>query len=111
MDLPAFIKGFPSLDMPFPDDIVTSSAIASDRGLVVIFEFHKDFTIPSHAHKDQWGTVLEGELALTVSGETTTYAPGGSYFIPAGAEHGASVTAGTKVIDIFAESDRYPLKG
>lgn len=110
MQLPDFIKSFPSLDLPFPADIVTSSAIASDRGLVVIFEFHKDFTIPAHAHKDQWGTVLEGELQLTVAGETKTHTTGGSYFIPAGAEHGASVTAGTKVIDIFAESDRYPLK-
>lgn len=110
MQLPDFIKAFPSLDMPFPADSVTSSAIASDRGLVVIFEFHKDFTIPAHAHKEQWGTVLDGTLELTVAGKTTTHRPGDSYFIPAGAEHGAHVKAGTKVIDIFVENDRYPLK-
>ena len=111
MQLPDFIRAFPSLDMPFPSDIVTTSAIASDRGLVVIFEFHKDFTIPSHAHKNQWGSVLEGEIELTLDGVTTTHHPGSSYFIPSGHEHGARVTAGTKVIDIFEESDRYPLKG
>lgn len=110
MQIPDFIKAFPSLDLPFSEDTVTSSAIASDRGLVEIFEFHQDFCLPPHAHKDQWGTVLDGALVLTVSGKTATYRPGDSYFIPADAEHGASVTAGTKVIDFFAEPDRYPLK-
>jgi len=34
-----------------------------------------------------------------------------SYSIPAGVEHGALIKAGTKVIDVFEEADRYPIKG
>ena len=78
---------------------------------MVIFEVLQDFTLPPHAHLAQWGTVLEGCVELTMNGETRTCLPGDSYNIPAGVEHGAEVQAGSKVIDIFEEPDRYPLKG
>ena len=37
-----------------------------DAGLVVFFTFLKDMELPPHAHKAQWGTVIEGELILTI---------------------------------------------
>ena len=111
MDYPEFIRSFPALDVPFPEDIVKCHAIQSPAGLVVFFEFFKDFTLPMHHHKAQWGSVIEGEIELTIGDETRRYGPGDSYSIPSGVEHGGHIKAGSKVIDVFEEADRYPLKG
>jgi len=77
---------------------------------MVIFEFHQDFELSEHFHKAQWGTVLAGQLELTIGGETKTYLPGQSYTIPSGVPHAGKIIAGTKVIDIFEEPDRYGLR-
>ncbi|MEC9342391.1 MAG: cupin domain-containing protein [Pseudomonadota bacterium] len=111
MELPEFIRNMPELDIPFDTSVVRSHALASPHGLLVFFEFMEDFELPAHAHGAQWGTVLEGELALTIGGVEKVYRPGDSYSIPSGAVHGAKVRAGTKVIDCFEEADRYGLKG
>jgi len=54
--------------------------------------------------------VLDGQLELTIDGNSRTYLPGESYSISSGVLHAVKVTAGTKTIDIFEESDRYPLR-
>lgn len=110
MEYPEFIKSFPSLDIPFPDDVVTTYAVRSDKGMVVFFEFMKDMILPPHSHLAQWGTVLEGEIEFTIGGETRKMGPGTIYDIPAGVEHGAVIKAGTKAMDVFEEPDRYPFK-
>lgn len=110
MAFPDFFRAFPALDVPFPDDVVATQAIRSEQGLVVFFTFHKDLVLPMHSHGAQWGTVVEGEITLTIGGDTRVYRPGDSYNIPAGVQHGAQVRAGTRAIDIFQEADRYPLR-
>ena len=105
-----FIMDFPSLDLPFPEDVVQSRAVRSEHGLSVFFTFLQDMDLPPHSHGPQWGTVVEGEIEFTIGGETRVYGPGDSYAIGAGVEHGAKIKAGTRVIDVFAEPDRYPLK-
>ena len=47
---------------------------------------------------------------MTIGGDTREYRAGDSYNIPAGVEHGGIITAGSKIIDIFEENDRYPIK-
>ncbi len=111
MEFPDFIRACPALDIPFPDDVVKSYAIRSDAGLVVFFDFVKDMVLPPHSHLAQWGTVLSGEIEFTIGGETKKMGPGAIYDIPAGTEHGAVIKAGTKVIDVFEEPDRYPFRG
>ena len=110
MTIPDFIQAFPGLDVQFPDDVVQTFAIRSDTGLMVMFSFLQDMVLPPHAHKAQWGTVLEGEIEFTIGGVTKIYGPGDSYSIPSGVEHGAKIKAGSRVIDIFEEPDRYSLK-
>ena len=110
MTLPDFITEFPALDVPFPEDVVKSNAIRSEAGLVVFFTFVKEMVLPPHSHKAQWGTVLEGEIEFTIGGKTKTCGPGDTYSIPSGVEHGAVIKAGTIVIDVFEESDRYQIK-
>ncbi len=110
MELPAFIQAWPELDVPFPSSLVKTRAIRSDAGLMVFFEILQDFDLPPHSHLGQWGTVLEGSIELTIGSETKTYGPGDSYNIPSGVEHSGKLYAGARVIDIFEEADRYPLK-
>jgi quercetin dioxygenase-like cupin family protein len=109
MQYPDFIKSFHGLDVPFDKDTVEIHAVRSDRGLVVFFHFVKDFELPMHAHKAQWGTVLQGQARLTIGGETRVYGPGDAYNIPSGVQHGGTVSAGSRLIDVFEEPDRYPL--
>ena len=70
----------------------------------------KDVELPAHSHKGQWGTVLEGQVEITIGGETRLHGPGSSYYIPASVVHSAKAAAGAKVIDFFEEPDRYQLK-
>ena len=111
MPYPDFINAFPSIDVPFPKDVVQTAVVRSDAGLVVFFSFLKDMELPAHSHGAQWGTVVDGEIELTIGGETKLYRAGDSYHIPAGVEHGAQIKSGTRVIDVFEEADRYAIKG
>lgn len=111
MKLPAFLTDLSGLDLPFPKDVVRTNAIQSDTGLMTIFEILQDVVLPPHAHKGQWGTVLAGEIVLTIGDDTQTYTPSMSYSIPSGTVHSATAKAGTTVIDIFEEPDRYTLSG
>lgn len=110
MNLPAFFDAMHALDLPFPDRVVSTRAVRSDAGLVVFFHFHQDFSLPPHSHGPQWGTVVAGEVALTIDGQTRRHGPGMSYDIPAGVVHAVEIKAGTIAIDVFAEADRYALK-
>jgi quercetin dioxygenase-like cupin family protein len=110
LPFPDFITAFPSIDVPFPNDVVSTAVVKSGAGLVAFFTFHKDMELPVHAHGAQWGTVIEGEIEFTIGGVTKIYKPGDSYAIPSGVEHGATIKAGTRVIDVFEEPDRYALK-
>lgn len=110
MPFPDFINAFPGIDVPFPDDVVQTAVVRSDAGLVAFFTFLKDMELPPHSHGAQWGTVVEGEIEFTIGGVTKTHRAGDSYSIPAGVEHGALIKAGTRVIDVFAEADRYVIK-
>ncbi|MCF2904842.1 cupin domain-containing protein [Octadecabacter sp. CECT 8868] len=110
MAFATFIDSFPSLDVPIPQTTVTTKAIASDAGLVVFFTFHEDFELPPHSHKGQWGTVVMGQIELTMDGTSKVYGPGESYDIPSGMVHSVKVKSGTQAIDVFEEGDRYGLK-
>lgn len=111
MPFPEFIMGLPSIDAPFPEDVVQTAVVKSDSGLVAFFTFLKDMELPMHSHGAQWGTVVEGEIEFTIGGETKIYRAGDSYSIPAGVKHGAMIKAGTRAIDVFEEADRYAIKG
>ena len=110
MKLPEIITGLPEVELPFPPTIVKTSALKSDKGLLVFFQILKDVDLPAHSHKGQWGTVIDGKIELTIGGETRTYGPGDSYYIPAGVVHGGKLFAGAKIIDFFEEPGRYKLK-
>ena len=74
---------------------------------IVFFDIEPVGEIPPHSHGEQWGIVVEGEMELTIGGETKRYRPGDSYHIPAGIKHGARFLSHFRAIDVFADADRY----
>ena len=108
MDFAGLIEGLPEADLPL--DGVTGHMLRSEDGLAVFFHFEAEAVVPPHSHGAQWGTVLSGTIELTIDGVTRTYRPGESYHVGAGEVHSARIPAGTKVLDVFAETDRYPPK-
>ena len=105
---PDWMRTFPEAETPFAD--LEGRLLASPHGQAVFFRAEKNFEVPPHAHGAQWGIVVSGELELTVEGETKTYAPGETYSIGAGETHSARLGAGSCVIDVFEDPDRYEAK-
>ncbi len=105
---PQWMKELPEADTPFSE--LEGRLLAGPQGQAVFFRAEKDFEVPPHAHGAQWGIVVSGNLELTVEGETKAYGPGDTYSIGAGEVHGAWLGAGTAVIDVFQDPDRYGAK-
>ena len=110
MNLPDIITRLPEAELPFPSTKVKTSVLPSEHGQLVFFQILQDTDIPAHSHKGQWGTVLEGNVEITIGGDTRTYTPGNSYYIPSGVSHSARAPAGSKIIEFFEEPERYKLK-
>ena len=110
MDYPAFMQDFPALDVPYDDEDLSTRVVRSDQGLVVYFTVHNDVVIPEHSHGPQWGALFHGTIELTVGGQTRHCVPGDTWDIPAGVPHSAILKAGSRLMDVFAEPDRYPLR-
>ena len=105
---PDSITSLPRADIPF-DGVTGWLSQGADRQ-VVFFDIEPIGVVPPHSHGEQWGIVVEGEMELTINGETATYGPGDSYHIPAGVVHGATFRTRARVIDVFADPDRYRAK-
>ena len=110
MEFPEFITRLPEAALPMPSTTVKTHVLPSDKGQLVFFDIIRSVELPPHSHGCQWGTVLEGEVEVTICTETRVYAPGNSYFIPAGVIHSAKAPAGAKIIEFFEEPDRYHLR-
>jgi quercetin dioxygenase-like cupin family protein len=58
--------------------------------------------LPEHCHPhEQVASVIEGEFALTVDGETRTLGPGSVAVIPSNTPHSAKALTACRVIDVF----------
>lgn len=105
---PDWIKGLPEIDIPFEG--VRGWLLQGEGRQVVFFDIDPIGEIPEHSHGAQFGVVLDGEMSLTIDGETRRCGRGDTYFIPAGAVHGAVVHSRLRAIDFFDEPARYSPK-
>ena len=105
---PDLITTLPEADIPFPG--VQGWIAQSENRQVVFFDIEPLMEVPAHSHGEQWGIVIEGEMELTIGAETRRYRPGDTYHIPAGVEHRAKFLTRFRVIDVFADKDRYSAK-
>ena len=110
MELPEIITRLPEAELPLPSGTAKTNVLQSAQGQLVFFQTLKDGTMPAHSHKAEWGTVLEGQVDVTIAGETRAHRPGDTYYIPAGVVHSMRAPAGTTFIVFFEEPDRYQLK-
>ncbi|UCE11938.1 MAG: cupin domain-containing protein [Candidatus Thorarchaeota archaeon] len=74
---------------------------------VVFFDIEPGASVPLHSHGAQFGFVIDGEMMLTIGGETKKYVRGDSYYIPADVEHGGEFLTPVRAMDFFADRDRY----
>jgi len=49
-------------------------------------------------------------MTLTIGDETKTYKKGDYYYIPSGVIHSATFKKRTRVMDFFADEERYKIK-
>jgi|TARA_B100001971_G_scaffold63397_1_gene58356 quercetin dioxygenase-like cupin family protein len=76
----------------------------AEKILLVHVELDAGARVPDHSHPhEQCGTVVAGEIVLSIGGETRTLTVGDCYVIPGGVEHWATTgSAPAKVVDVFS---------
>jgi quercetin dioxygenase-like cupin family protein len=104
-EYPEMIKRLPEADIPFFG--VAGRILQGPAQQLLFMEIEPIGEVTEHRHSAQFGMVLEGEMSLTVNGETRRYRKGDAYFIPAGAPHSAVFHTKVFVIDLFDEPARY----
>ena len=104
---PKIITSLPEADIPIEG---VQGWIAQGKDSQVVFFEIEPGEIPPHSHSAQWGIVIEGEITLTIEGETRKYRKGDHYYIPEGATHYAECHTFVRALDFFAEPHRYKSK-
>lgn len=102
---PECIKNLPKAKITFPG--VRGWVSQGKNSQVVFFEIEAGGVVSPHAHCEQFGFVLEGEMALTMNGATKVYKKGDSYLIPEGIVHKAEFRTSVRAVDFFADPTRY----
>jgi quercetin dioxygenase-like cupin family protein len=105
---PDFLRDLPEIDVPF--DGIRGWLIQSNSMQVVFLDIDPVGEVPPHSHCAQWGLIVEGEMKLTIGGDTKLYKKGDWYFIPEGVIHSASFHSRVYAIDVFNEPQRYSAK-
>lgn len=72
--------------------------------LMAVVELEANSVVPRHSHPhEQVGILLEGEMELTIQGETRQLKAGEVYIIPGDVEHSARVgDSPAKAVDVFS---------
>lgn len=105
---PEMIRKLPEIDIPLRG--LRGWLLQSDNQQVVFFDIESIGEVPPHSHCAQWGMVIEGEMKLTIAGNTKVYRKGDWYYIPEGVVHSATFLTRVNAIDVFDASDRYKIK-
>jgi len=102
------IKQLPEADIPFEG--VKGWLSQGKDHQIVFFDIEPIGKVAEHSHGAQWGVVFDGEMTLTIGDETKTYKKGDYYYIPSGVIHSATFKKRTRVMDFFADEERYKIK-
>lgn len=87
-----------------PADGIRMTAMTGGRMMVNWVRLEPGATVPDHEHPhEQVGLVLEGEIEMTIGGETLLIGPDTAYVVPGGVRHqGVGGPNGCLVLDIFS---------
>ena len=108
MDYPKMITDLPEADVPFRG--VRGWILQGENQQVVFMDIEPIGEVTEHAHSAQFGVVLDGDMDLTIDGETRRYEKGDTYYIPEGVPHSAVFYSRVKAMDMFDEKERYRAK-
>ena len=77
-------------------------AVYLDNLMLTFFDFEPGREVPQHAHPhEQISYVLEGEMVLTLAGETRTLRAGEGVTVPSNVPHSATFPGPARVMDAF----------
>jgi quercetin dioxygenase-like cupin family protein len=101
------MQGFCDLEGRETKELVPGVRIRTFWGnemLLSIADLDASAVVPSHSHPhEQAGTVLAGEIELTIGGETRWLKPGDCILIPGNVEHSARTgDTSARVLDVFS---------
>lgn len=105
---PDIIEELPDVD--YPVEGVRGKLLQAGDYQIAFYDIDPIGAVPSHSGAAQWGIVVEGEMELTVDGESRTVKKGDSYYLPAGAEHSVTFRTHARVLDLYAEANRRQAK-
>lgn len=105
---PEIITKLPEADIPIEG--LDSYLLQGENQQIVFMSFEKDTEVPEHSHEGQWAVILDGQIELTIGGDTRTYRRGDTYYIPRGVKHGARIKKGYKDLTLFDQRQRYKSK-
>ncbi|CAN5633757.1 hypothetical protein BH23CHL4_BH23CHL4_01610 [soil metagenome] len=97
---------------PFPG--ISMWPVIGDRIMLNLVRLPPGALLPDHFHpNEQAGTVVEGELILTIAGKSRSLHSGDAYVIPPNIPHsGQAGPGGCDVIDVFSPPrDDYRVAG
>lgn len=107
--LPPEILNLPKVEVPV--DGVTGFAMHGEEKQIVFFVFEEGVSFPDHAHCDQRGIVISGEMTMEINGKTNLYQAGDIYEVPEGVVHRANFSTRTVLVDMSDAPDRYRTGG
>lgn len=91
------------------DYVVASPGVArrtlayGSATLVAEFRLTAGHELPTHSHPhEQSGYLVRGRIRLRIGDDEHEVAPGDSWSIPGGIEHGASVVEDSIAVEVFA---------
>jgi quercetin dioxygenase-like cupin family protein len=108
MDYPEMITHLPEADIPFTG--VRGWILQGENQQLVFMDIDPIGEVTEHTHGAQFGVVLDGEMSLTIDGQTRRCKKGDTYYIPEGVPHSAVFHSHVKAIDMFDEKRRYRAK-
>lgn len=81
---------------------ISGQLIHTETMSIGYFDITKDAVLPEHSHvHEQVTSVLEGELEMTVGGETKIMKAGYVATIPSNTPHSARALTNCKAVDVF----------
>mgnify|MGYP006304433623 CR=1 FL=1 len=85
------------------EGITKKTLVYGDNTLMTEFRLNAGSTLPRHSHPhEQTGYLVRGRMRLTIGAETFDVAPGDSWCVPGGVEHGAEVDEAAVAVEVFA---------
>ncbi|MFZ5584795.1 MAG: cupin domain-containing protein [Thermodesulfobacteriota bacterium] len=108
-DYADFIKRLPRADLPVAG--VDAYLLSAPQAQAAFFVLPAGASVPPHAHGEQWGIIVEGDIELTIGGVTHLLKRGDSYYIGDQVVHSGVTHNGCLAIDVFADPGRYKARG